>query len=249
MKLLNKISRLSVVGVLLLGTGGPSAFARATNLVAVSADVVEISGSLNTNIGFSWNTTFDFAEKSIPGIFTIGEFERKTGLATTLKLMEQEGKAQIISNPKLITKSATQADFVVGGELPIPYTNAQGGLGADMKKFGVVLNILPVITNPKIGLVDVQVRLEVSRPDYSKPVIVSGTTIPTMLTRQINTQVELKSGETLVIGGLKSSSRNVSYSRVPFLGKIPLIGLLFRQTEVLEEQRSLFLFVTVEIVN
>lgn len=221
----------------------------AATLVAVSADVVEISGSLSRNIGFSWNTTLDFKEVGIPGIFTIGSFERQTGLATTLKLLEQEGKAQTISNPKVITKSGSDALFVVGGEIPVPYTNSSGGVGADMKKFGVVLNVLPFVVNPKKEVVNVQLQLEVSRPDYSKPVVVSGTTIPSMLTRQVKTEVELRSGETLVIGGLKSSSRNVSKSRVPFLGKIPLIGLLFKQTDLEEEQRSLFLFVTVEIVK
>lgn len=221
----------------------------AATLVAVSADVVEISGSLSRNIGFSWNTTLTFSEATIPGIFTIGEFERQTGLTTTLKLLETEGKAQIISNPKVITKSGSDALFVVGGEIPVPYTNSSGGVGADMKKFGVVLNVLPFVVNPKRESIDVQIQLEVSRPDYSNPVVVSGTTIPSMLTRQIKTEVELRSGETLVIGGLKSSSRNVSKNRVPFLGKIPLIGALFRQTDITEEQRSLFLFVTVEIVK
>ena len=61
--------------------------------------------------------------------------------------------------------------------------------------------------------------------------------------------MELNSGETLVIGGLKSSNRNVSETRVPILGHIPLIGLLFKYKDVTEEQRSLFLFITVEVVE
>jgi pilus assembly protein CpaC len=95
----------------------------------------------------------------------------------------------------------------------------------------------------------VQLQLEVSNTDYSKPVVVGGTTIPSIVQRQLQTEVELHSGETLVIGGLKSSSRSVSKQRVPVLGRLPLIGALFTITDVVEEQRSLFLFVTVEQVN
>ncbi|OGR68819.1 MAG: hypothetical protein A2081_01045 [Elusimicrobia bacterium GWC2_61_19] len=225
-----------------------AAAAEAPTMVAVSADIVEISGSIQKTRGFSWNQFFDFSEKTVPGIITLGDFERKTQLAASLKLLETEGKAQMLSNPKVITKSGTQANFTVGGEIPVPYSNNQG-VGAEFKKFGVILNVLPVILTEKKDTVDVQIQLEVSNPDYSKPVIASGTTIPSMITRQIQTEVELKSGETLVIGGLKRSNRNVSKNRVPILGSLPLIGALFSSTDVVEEQSSLFLFVTFDIIK
>ncbi|OGR80402.1 MAG: hypothetical protein A2X38_00730 [Elusimicrobia bacterium GWC2_61_25] len=225
-----------------------AAGAESAQMVAVSADIVEISGSIQKTRGFSWNQFFDFSEKTVPGIITLGDFERKTQLAASLKLLETEGKAQMLSNPKIITKSGTQANFTVGGEIPVPYSNNQG-VGAEFKKFGVILNVLPVILTEKKDTVDVQIQLEVSNPDYSKPVIASGTTIPSMITRQIQTEVELKSGETLVIGGLKRSNRNVSKNRVPILGSLPLIGALFSSTDVVEEQSSLFLFVTFDIIK
>lgn len=229
----------------------PSAAAAAppqTKMVAVSADIVEISGSLQKTRGFSWNQFFDFSEASVPGVLTLGDFERKTQLAASLKLLETEGKAQLLSNPKVITKSGTQANFTVGGEIPVPYSNNQG-VGAEFKKFGVILVVLPVVIEEKKDTVDVQIQLEVSNPDYSKPVVASGTTIPSMITRQIQTEVELKSGETLVIGGLKRSNRNISKNRVPILGSLPLIGALFRSTDIVEEQSSLFLFVTFDIIK
>ncbi len=222
--------------------------AESVPMVAVSADIVEISGSIQKTRGFSWNQFFDFSEKSIPGIITLGDFERKTQLTASLKLLETEGKAQILSNPKVITKSGTQANFTVGGEIPVPYSNNQG-VGAEFKKFGVILVVLPVVLVEKKDTVDVQIQLEVSNPDYSKPVVTSGTTIPSMVTRQIQTEVQLKSGETLVIGGLKQSKRNISKNRVPILGSLPLIGALFSSTDVVEEQSSLFLFVTFDIIK
>ncbi|MBI3289176.1 MAG: type II and III secretion system protein family protein, partial [Elusimicrobia bacterium] len=94
-----------------------------------------------------------------------------------------------------------------------------------------------------------EMQLEVSNVDFSKTVQVGNATVPSIVTRQIQTAVEIKSGETLVIGGLKSSSKNVSKTKVPFLGSIPVLGLLFTTTSVIEEQKSLFLFITMEIVK
>jgi len=248
----NYFGRLGIFAAALFAAGGafaaPSSSGGATQLIAISADIVEISGSLEKTRGFSWNTSFDFAEKSIPGVFKIDQFERKTNLATTLKLLETESKAQILSNPKVIAKSGTTANFMVGGEFPVPVTNNQG-VGAEFKKFGVSLMVLPVVLPEKNNSIDVQIQLEVSNTDYSKTVTVGGTTVPSVVTRQVNTEVELQSGETIVIGGLKSNNHNVNISRVPILGKLPLIGALFTLKDVVDDQRSLFLFITVETVK
>lgn len=223
------------------------------SMIAVSADVVEISGSVSRDAGFTWGpftTGINFAEKAIPlpGIVKIGDFQRLTQLQTSLRLLETEGKAQILSNPKVITKSGTQANFVVGGDQPYPVTTAQG-VGVEFKKFGVILNILPAVHPTKKEVINAQLQLEVSNPDFSKPVNVGGTSVPSITTRQVQTEVEIKSGETLVIGGLKSSNKNVTKTRVPFLGHIPVLGLLFTSSSVIEEQKSLFLFVTFEVVQ
>src|SRR5438094_642080 len=94
--------------------------ARATQMVAVSADIVEISGSKETNIGFKWNELLDVGEGHIPGIIKTGDFQRKTALDVTLRALETEGKAQLLANPKIIAKSGTQAQFNVGGKIPYP---------------------------------------------------------------------------------------------------------------------------------
>ena len=220
-------------------------------MIAVSADIIEISGSLTKNEGFNWapfQTGINFAETKIPGIIKIGDFARQTALQTSLQLMETEGKAQILSNPKVVTKSGTQANFVVGGDQPYPVTTNQG-VGVEFKKFGVILNILPVLNPNDKDSIDAQLQLEVSNPNFSQTVQVGGTSVPSITTRQVQTEVEVKSGETLVIGGLKSSTKNVSKTRIPVLGSIPVLGLLFTTTTVSDQQDSLFLFVTFEIVK
>ena len=222
------------------------------SLIAVSADIVEISGSVQRDIGFSW-TPFSagvaFAEKTIPGIYRIGDFARQTQLQTQLKLLETEGKAQLLSNPKVVVQAQSQANFVVGGEIPYPSANGNGTVTADFKKFGVILNIVPVVNPNKKDTIRAELQLEVSNADFSKVVQVGNTSVPSIVTRQIQTAVEIKSGETLVIGGLKSSTKSQAKTKVPFLGSIPILGLLFTTTSVIEEQKSLFLFITMEIVK
>ncbi len=224
------------------------------SLIAISADIVEISGSYERDLGFAW-TPFqagvNFAEKAIPtgAILQVGDFARTTQLNTSLKLLETEGKAQLLSNPKVIVQAQSQANFVVGGEQPYPTANGNGTVTTDFKKFGVIMNVVPVINPNKKDTIRAELQLEVSNISATSSVQVGNTTVPSIVTRQIQTAVEVKSGETLVIGGLKSSSKNVTVTKVPFLGSIPLLGLLFTTKSVTETQESLFLFITMEIVK
>ena len=244
-KFITKVS----LAVLLAGVLGiMPAHAKKTRLVAVSADVVEIGGTMQSVKGFAWNQLFDFEEAEIPGILSLGEFQRKTAVTTRLRLMETEGRAQVLSNPKIVTSSGSSAKISVGGKVPIPVVNNQG-VGSQMEDYGILLNVLPTIIPERNNIIDLQVQLAVSTVDYSRTVVIGTATAPSFTNRDVETHVELNSGETLVIGGLKSSARNVSEDRVPFLGKLPLIGLLFKSKDVTEEQRSLFLFITVEIVE
>jgi len=244
-KFITKVSLAVLAGALLL----PGvAQAKKTRLVAVSADVVEISGTLQNVKGFSWNQLFDFEEATIPGILSLGEFERKTAVTTRLRLMETEGRAQVLSNPKVVTSSGNSARISVGGKVPIPVVNNQG-VGSQLEDYGILLNVLPTIIPERNNIIDLQVQLSVSTVDYSRTVVIGTASAPSFTNREVETHVELNSGETLVIGGLKSSARNVAEDRVPFLGRLPLIGLFFKTKDVAEEQRSLFLFITVEVVE
>ena len=217
--------------VLLLALAAPAALAKKSRLVAVSADVVEISGTMSSAKGFEWNQIFDFQEADIPGILSLGEFERQTAVITRLRLSETEGRAQVLSNPKIVTSSGNSAKITVGGKVPIPVINNQG-VGSQLEEYGILLNVLPTIIPERGNIIDLQVQLSVSSVDYSRTVSIGTSTAPSFTNRDVETHVELNSGETLVIGGLKSSNRNVSETRVPILGHIPLIGLLFKYKDV-----------------
>lgn len=245
---MGRFMKILLPALLFIVAGLSSPVQAANEMIAVSADIVEISGSIQKTRGFQWNTFFDFSESAIKGIIKVGDFERTTQIGASLKLLETESKAQILANPKIITKNGNQAEISVGGSVPIPYANASGGIGSDFKDYGVNMRVLPFIV-PERKTMDIQIELSISNPDYSKTVTVSATTIPSIVSRKITTEVEIKSGETIVIGGLKRSTYNISKNRVPIIGSLPLIGKLFGSTDISEEQSSLFLFITFDIIK
>lgn len=223
------------------------------SLIAISADIVEISGSFSRQVGFTWGplqTGVVFAEKAIPGsgIIKVGDFARVTALQTSLQMLESEGKAQVLSNPKVIVQAGSQANFVVGTEIPYPVVNNQG-VGTDPKKAATILNIVPVINPNKKDTIRAELQVEVSDFDFSRTFQVGQSLLPAINTRQMQTSVELKSGETLVIGGIKSSTKTIAKGRVPFLGSIPLLGLLFTTSNVQETEDTMYMFITMEIVK
>jgi type II secretory pathway component GspD/PulD (secretin) len=234
------------------------------SLVAVSADIVEITGSLSRNTGFAWpglnggiagvNGPYGggilFLEKTIPGLYTIGDFARQTQLATTLRLLESEGKAQVLSNPKVIIVAGSgQATFNIGTKVPIPVVSAQGAVGSDMQQAFTTLQVAPIINPNKKDTIRAEVALEVANFDFGNTVQIGSSNVPSINSRQLQTTVEVKSGETLVMGGFKFSQKTLTVTRVPFIGRVPLIGLLFTTKTIEEDQRTLFLFITMEIIK
>jgi pilus assembly protein CpaC len=136
---------------------------------------------------------------------------------------------------------------VVGGEIPYP-TVGQGGVGGvEFKKYGVILKILPQITPRQT--IDAQINVSVSNPDPSVTTVVNGTSVPGLASREAGSKVEVNDGETVVMAGIKQSNRSKVVSRVPILGYIPLLGLLFRSTQENVTQTSLVIFVTFRMVK
>ena len=170
--------------VLLLALAAPAALAKKTRLVAVSADVVEISGTMSSAKGFEWNQIFDFQEADIPGILSLGEFKRQTAIITRLRLSETEGRAQELSNPRIVSSSSNSAKITVGGKVPIPVINNQG-VGSQLEEYGILLNVLPTIIPERGNIIDLQVQLSVSSVDYSRTVSNGTSTAPSFTNRDV----------------------------------------------------------------
>ena len=233
-------------------------------MIQVSVDSLEISDSNTNNLGVLWgenggpssngtqnppNTgVLNFLETSAqaPTLLKAGTLSRQL-IGAKLEALIQTNQARVLANPTLLTKSGFEANFLVGGEIPYPTIGQGGAQGVEYKKYGVALKILPLVTPS--GTIDAQINVGVSSPDKSVAITLNGLSVPGLASRETGTKVEVKDGETVVISGIKQSTRSKVVTKVPILGYIPILGLLFRSTEEVTTQTSLVLFVTFKLIK
>lgn len=221
------------------------------DLIQIDMQVTELSTTLSKTLGIEWftgtqtvsgnkittTTSGGFAptygeiqpsfDGSIGDFFKIGEFQRATNsaLVAQVNALLSEGKARVLSQPRLVVVSGEQASFLVGGEVPIRTTTATGS-GAtqenvEFKNFGISMDITPTIRKGKI---DIDLGVEVSDIDAATPV--AGEVA--FVTRSAQTKLYLDDGQTIVLAGLIKHNTSETVKKVPFLGDVPVLGLLFR---------------------
>jgi pilus assembly protein CpaC len=158
---------------------------------------------------------------------------------------------ETLAEPNLLSKNGHEASFLAGGEFPYPVVQGTaGGVGGavtiQFKEYGIRLNFIPTIT-PQ-GSIRLQVAPEVSALDYTHEVTISGFTVPGLTNRKVNTEVELKDGQTFVLGGLLDNEETESFQKIPFLGDIPILGKLFQSMTRTKANTELMIMVTPEVV-
>ncbi|TIV91538.1 MAG: secretin, partial [Mesorhizobium sp.] len=143
-----------------------------------------------------------------------------------IKALEERGLARRLAEPNLIARSGQTASFLAGGEFPIPVSEDNGQISVTYKKYGVGLDFTPTVL--KDGLVSLDIAPEVSSIDPSASIQVSsGISIPAFIVRRAKTSVDLKNGQSFMIAGLLQSQNDIFTSRLPGLGKLPVLGPLF----------------------
>ncbi|HSI09682.1 MAG: secretin N-terminal domain-containing protein [Rariglobus sp.] len=177
-------------------------------------------------------------------------------LSAALNFIQSSGDSKVVSNPTVVTLNNSEAVINVGTEYPIPsYTyNAERGAfevsGFEYKPIGVILKVTPQINSQ--GFVKLTVEPEISSSSTSVDFGGGGGStakIPIIDTKKTKTQVSLKDGHTLGIGGLISDSKVNEESRLPFFGSIPGIGRLFRTENKTTNRKNLLIFITAKIVS
>jgi len=169
---------------------------------------------------------------------------------TFIDALKENGLTKVLAEPTLITTSGRTANFLAGGEYPIPVP--QSGTGSttitiDYKTFGVGLNFTPtVLSSNKISM---DVRPEVSELDFSNAVAISGYVVPSLTTRRVATVVELADGQSFAIAGLLKENVREIVSKYPVFGDIPILGALFRSTSFQKEESELVVIVTPHLVK
>jgi pilus assembly protein CpaC len=236
--------------------------------ILIKAKLIEVKKSALRDIGIDWadvaagpifgtldefvtNEHFRIVPDAVKGLdglpLNLGTnnhyFAMTTIVDSMINLLVNNGDARLLAEPTLTCISGGQADFLVGGEVPIPVQNQDGALNVIFKQFGIILKVEPQANDE--GLIRTKVGVEVSSVD--KAIQVLG--IPGFATRKTNTEMNVQTGETMVVAGLFSAEDAKTVVKVPGLGQIPILGELFKSRQFRRGESELVVLVTPLIIK
>lgn len=233
-----------------------------TQQITLRVRIAEVDRQDMNNLGINWNVMAQ------PGSFLIGFFtnsvissfsqavsagtsfgslgfgfqNNRVNANVLINALEQEQIITMLAEPNLTTVSGQTANFLAGGEVPIPVPQSFGVTTIEYKPYGVSLAFTPTLLPG--GRIALRVRPEVSEINNNVNITIDGNTVPSFTDREAETNVELASGQTIAIGGLFQNNLSDQVQRLPFLGKLPVIGALFRNTTFQRNQLELLILVT-----
>jgi len=168
-----------------------------------------------------------------------------------LQLLETEGLARILAEPRLVAQSGKEASFLAGGEFPIPVAQDQGEISIEFKEFGVSLQFTPIVLSD--GKISLRVSPSVSQISsvgtIPAGIVGANFVVPTFATRKLDTTVELYDGQTLALAGLLQDDLREQVNKIPGLGDLPILGQLFRSSSYQQEKTDLLVAVTPHLVT
>ncbi len=246
----------------------PGSTLEAQSTILIKAKLIEVKKTALRDIGVDWadiaagpifgtldefvtNEHFRIIPEGVEGLsglpLDLGTnnhyFAMTTVVESVINLLVNNGDARLLAEPTLTCINGGQADFLVGGEVPIPVQNQDGALNVIFKQFGIILNVEPRAN--ELGLIRTKVGVEVSSVD--KAISVLG--IPGFATRKTNTEMNVQSGETMIVAGLFSSEDAKTVAKVPGLGSIPILGELFKSRQFRRGESELVVLVTPQIIG
>ncbi len=160
---------------------------------------------------------------------------------------ETAGLVTTLASPNLTALSGETADFLAGGEYPIPISQGLGSTSIEYKKYGVSLAYTPTVLSN--GRISIRVRPEVSELSTQGSVTLNGFVVPALTIRRAETTVELGSGQSFMIAGLLSNGSQNTVQKLPGVGDVPIIGALFRSTNFRRGETELVIVVTPYLVQ
>jgi pilus assembly protein CpaC len=168
-------------------------------------------------------------------------------MANALRALERDGLVRTLAEPNLTAVSGEAANFLAGGEFPIPVVDSDGKLTVMFKKFGVGLAFTPVVLSE--GRISLKIDTEVSELTQDGAVVLSGFSIPALKTRTARSTVELPSGGSLAVAGLLSDQTRQNIDGFPGLKDVPVLGTLFRSRDYIKQETELVVIVTPYVVR
>ena len=234
--------------------------------VSLEAQVMSINKTDSKNLGIEWEWSkapqsyeeytagkitraSSFNKGTTGGIISFGR--NQEGLpyefyyAAKINALINNGKANILSKPKITTINGKEATINIGGEVPIPTLTVSDNTTTttyEYKETGIILKYTPRVNDD--GYITAKIHTEVSTPTYD-----ADAKAYRFNKRSADTQVRLKDGETMVIGGLIGSDESKVMSKIPFLGDLPILGRFFSNVNNSKNESEVIIFVTARIVK
>ncbi len=206
------------------------------------------NGALNVNGGYVSPIQSAGAAGTKQAFNIGGTFPTLNNFEATIQALQQQNILEILAEPNLVTSNGQEANFLVGGQFPVPVLQGGANSGAvtiQFKEFGIRLTFTPQITlNDTIKLNLLQ---EVSSLDYGNAVSIAGFLVPAIATRRAESVVELGDGQSFVVAGLLSNQERDQFAQIPVISKIPILGNLFKARTANNQQTELVMLVTPEI--
>ncbi len=193
---------------------------------------------------------FDEGKMIFSDFLNLFVFNAKEGLGGAIRALQNKGLFQSLAEPNLIATNGKEASFLAGGEYPYPVVQSGSGTNSvtiTFKEFGVRLNFTPTVLGN--DLINLKVKPEVSSLDFANAVIIDGFRVPALSTRRTETEVELRDGQTFAIAGLMNNTVTSTMGKIPGIGDIPILGLLFRSKAHQKNQTELVVMITPTIVR
>ncbi|ESZ51912.1 secretin [Mesorhizobium sp. L103C565B0] len=228
--------------------------------VQLNVRFVEINRQAGQDLGAKYSANFAYGiggrdvtlePGSVPGAGNgeiIGRLlSNGLSIDVAIKALEERGLARRLAEPNLIARSGQTASFLAGGEFPIPVSEDNGKISVSYKKYGVSLDFTPTVL--KDGLVSLDIAPEVSSIDASASYNIGNISVPGFIVRRAKTSVDLKNGQSFMIAGLLQSQNDITTSRLPGLGKLPVLGSLFSSKSYQRRETDLVIIVTPYLVK
>ena len=230
--------------------------------VLIEARIVRANSNFDESLGISWNATqnnvepddnegsnaaliTDLGSGSAAGRLVVGFLGSEVQLNLELTALETRGKGEVVSQPKIITGDKEAATIKSGSEIPFPESAANGETSIAFKEAVLKLEVTPKITPDDRILMELVINQD-SIGELA--VATAGVQIPTINTTELMTQVLVGNGETVVLGGIFSTTDVSAETKVPFFGDIPYFGRLFKSTVKNQEKQETLIFVTPRIL-
>jgi pilus assembly protein CpaC len=193
------------------------------------------------------------ANIGLSDLLNIFIFRPDIDFAATIKALQNNNVLQILAEPNLITLSGKEASFLAGGEFPYPVLQSSGGgtnssaITIQFKEFGIRLNFTPTLMPD--GTIHLKVKPEVSSLDFSNGLIIQGFSIPALATNRVESEMDLKDGQSFAIAGLLDNRVTQQLEKIPGIGDIPILGKLFQSRSINKSRNELLIVVTPRIVQ